>query len=69
MTLSRDGYRLRDAIASAGYEVTPDELEGALLEAHDRIGGGVCRRCGCGDENTELRYGVCFKCMMQEPEL
>ncbi len=65
MTLSQDGYRLREAIAEAGFEITPDELDGALLEAHERIGGGVCRFCGEGDEDTELRYGMCFKCLMQ----
>jgi hypothetical protein len=66
--LSKDGYKLRELIASAGYEVTPDELDLALIEAHERISGGKCKRCGKGDENTELRFGVCFECMMKEPE-
>lgn len=66
--LSKKGFELRQLIAGGGYEVTPDELEQALLEAHDRISGGPCRRCGKGDENTELRFGVCFKCMMAEPD-
>ena len=65
----KDGYKLRDAIAGAGFEVTPEELDEALMEAHERISGGVCRRCGKGDENTELRYGVCFECMMKEPDI
>lgn len=66
--LSKDGYRLRELIAEGGFEVTPNELDAALVEAHERISGGVCKRCGEGDENTELRFGVCFKCMMKEPE-
>jgi len=66
MTLSKEGYKLREAIAEAGFEITPDELDEALLEAHERIGGGVCRFCGEGDENTELRYGMCYKCFISE---
>ena len=61
MALSRDGYRLREVIAEAGFEVTPDELDEALMETHERI-GGQCRFCGKGDEDTELRYGMCFEC-------
>jgi hypothetical protein len=68
MALSKKGYQLRNAIAGAGYEVTPEELDEALVEAHERIGGGVCCRCGKGDADTELRFGVCFKCCMAEPE-
>ena len=64
MALSKDGYKLRELLSEGGFEVTPDELDGALLEAHERIGGGKCRFCGLGDENTELRYGMCFKCFM-----
>ena len=59
---------LRQIIAQAGFEVTPEELDIALLEAHQRISGGKCKRCGKGDKNTELRFGVCFKCMMKEPD-
>lgn len=66
MTLSKDGYRLRNMIAEAGFEVTPDELDDALMKAHERISGGVCHFCGKGDENTELRYGMCFKCFMKD---
>ena len=62
MALSRDGHRLREVIAEAGFEVTPDELDEALMEAHERISGGQCRFCGKGDEDTELRYGMCFEC-------
>lgn len=62
MTLSKDGYKLREAIAGGGFEVTPDELDEALIDAHERISGGKCRFCGKGDEDTELRYGMCFKC-------
>ena len=43
MALSKDGYKLREAIAEAGFEVTPDELDDALMEAHERISGGECR--------------------------
>lgn len=64
--LSIDGYKLRNLIASGGYEVTPDELEIALLEAHHRISGGKCRFCGEGDEDTELRFGMCFKCFIKD---
>lgn len=60
--LSKNGYSLRNVLAEAGFEVTPDELDEALLEAHERINGGKCRFCGQGDENIELRYGMCFKC-------
>ncbi len=66
MALSKDGYRLREAIAEAGFEITPDELDDALNEAHERISGGVCKFCGEGDENTELRYGMCFKCFIKD---
>lgn len=66
--LSKDGFRLRELISGAGFEITPDELELGLIEAHERIGGGKCKRCGQGDGNTELRYGVCFECAMKEPE-
>jgi hypothetical protein len=41
--LTPDGHKLRQAIAEAGFEVTPDELEGALIEAEERISGGACR--------------------------
>lgn len=69
MALSKDGFRLREAIAEAGFEITPDELNEALEDAHERIGGGVCRFCNEGDEDTELRYGMCFKCFMKpQPE-
>ena len=34
MSLSPDGFKLREAIAEAGFEVTPDELDDALIEAH-----------------------------------
>ena len=43
MALSKDGYRLRELIAEAGFEVTPDELDEALMDAHERISGGKCR--------------------------
>lgn len=66
--LTADGYKLRDMIAEAGFEVTPEELDLALTEAHERISGGKCERCGKGDEDTELRFGVCFECMMKEPD-
>ena len=69
MGLSKDGYKLRNAIAEAGIEVTPDELDEALMEAHERIGGGVCEFCGEGDEDTELRFGMCFKCFSKGTEL
>ncbi len=62
MTLSKNGYRLRELLAESGFEVTPDELDEALMEAHERISGGKCRFYGKGNENTELRYGMCFKC-------
>lgn len=68
MSLSKDGYRLRELISEGGFEVTPDELDMALIEAHERTGGGQCTWCGKGDENTELRWGVCFSCMMEEPD-
>lgn len=68
MTLSPPGYRLREVLSESGFEVTPDELDEALLEAHERISGGECRFCGKGDENTELRYGMCFKCFTKESE-
>lgn len=67
MPLSQDGYKLREAIAEAGFEVTPDELDEALMEAHGRVSGGVCKFCGEGNEDTELRYGMCFKCFSQSP--
>ncbi len=66
MALSKDGYRLREAIAEAGFEITPDELDEALMDAHERISGGVFRFCGEGDEDTELRYGMCFKCFSKD---
>ena len=68
MALSKDGYKLRNAIAEAGFEVTPQELDDALMEAHERISGGVCRFCGKGNEDTELRYGMCFDCLMEVEE-
>ncbi len=68
MVLSKDGYRLREALAEAGIEVTPNELNESLMEAHQRIGGGVCKFCGKGDEDTELRYGMCFKCFTKAGE-
>ena len=46
----------------AGFVVTPKELDDALMDAHERISSGVCRFCG---KDTELRYGMCFKCSMQ----
>ena len=66
MALTKDGYRLRELISEGGFEVTPDELDLALTEAHERISGGRCNRCGKGDRNTELRFGVCFECMMAD---
>ena len=69
MALSKDGYRLRELIAEGGFEVTPDELDISLQEAHERVGGGRCDRCGKGNEDTELHWGVCFKCMMAEPDV
>lgn len=60
MTLSPDGYKLRNAIAEGGFEVTPDELDDALLEAHERIGGGPCVKCG---KMKETRFGWCFQCL------
>jgi hypothetical protein len=66
--LTPDGHKLRQAIAEAGFEVTPDELEGALIEAEERISGGACRFCGEGDSGTELRYGMCFKCFSKGGE-
>lgn len=68
MALSQDGYKLRNAIAEAGFEVIPQELDDALMDAHERISGGVCRFCGKGDEDTELRYGMCFKCFMKDKD-
>ena len=32
---------------------------------NDVVGGGPCRFCGIGDENTELRFGMCFKCFSE----
>ncbi len=58
--LSKNGYALRNAIAEAGIEITPDELNDALEEAQKRIGGGHCRFCG---EEAEPRYGGCFDCV------
>ena len=52
MALSKDGYKLRDAMAEAGFEVTPHGLDEALMEAHERIGSGKCCFCGEGNENT-----------------
>ncbi len=66
--LSAQGYRLREVMAEAGFEVTPDELDTALLEAHERISGGPCKFCGIGDEDTELRYGMCFTCFMKDDD-
>lgn len=63
--LSAQGFELRNALAESGFEITPDELDDALNEAHERIGGGVCRFCNEGDEDTELRYGMCFKCFIK----
>ena len=60
--LSKEGYRLRELIAESGFEVTPNELNMALLEAHERISGGLCDFYGKGGEDTELRFGMCFKC-------
>lgn len=64
MSLSKDGYKLRESLSEAGFEVTPDELDEAFEEAHERISGGVCRFCGKGNEDTELRYGMCFQCFI-----
>ena len=64
--LSKKGYQLRNAIAEAGFEVTPAELDEALMEAHERISGGPCRFCGKGDDNTELRFGMCFDCFKKD---
>ena len=61
--LNEKGLQLRNAIAEAGYEVTPDELEVSLIEAEKRIGGGVCRFCG---KEGELRHGMCFDCFMRD---
>lgn len=61
MTLSTDGFSLRTAIAEAGIELTPDELEDGLIEAEQRIGHGECNFCG---EVAELRYGGCFECVI-----
>ena len=63
--LSQNGYILREAIAETGFEITPDELDDALMEAHERISGGKCQFCNEGDEDTELRYGMCFICFMK----
>ena len=62
--LGSDAYKLRNSIAEAGKEVTPDELHEALAEARVRIGHGTCRFCGAEEE--ELRYGMCFSCFVKD---
>jgi hypothetical protein len=61
--LSKDGYRLRESIAEAGVEITPDELADGIDDAINRISGGPCSVCG---ETKECRYGMCFDCCFQE---
>lgn len=60
--LSPDGYKLRAAIAGAGFEITPGELADGLDAAHERCGGpwDACRVCG--DTEEDLRWGVCWPC-------
>lgn len=60
-TLSRDGQKLRERIAEAGIELTPDELATGLAEAFARGGYGPCVNCG---QEEELRLGWCFDCVM-----
>ena len=60
--LSRMGQKLRESIAEAGFEVTPNELVEGIEEAAQRIGYGRCSLCRC--DNMELRYGMCFGCAM-----
>jgi hypothetical protein len=60
--LGPDSYKLRNIIAEGGFEITPDELHDALAEARVRIGYGTCKFCR--SKNKELRYGMCFKCLM-----
>ncbi|MCK5604364.1 hypothetical protein KAR91_20915 [Candidatus Pacearchaeota archaeon] len=63
MTLSAKGFKLRESIAEAGIELTPDELDEGLLEAHQRIRGGPCSVCG---RDLETRFGICFLCFNEK---
>lgn len=72
--LTKQGYELRERIAEAGFEITPDELADSLEEANERIRpgpDGCCVKCGNthrtrGPHNGEpldFRFGLCDECV------
>lgn len=64
--LSKRGYRMRQAIAEAGVETTPQELADAVDEARERVRpgpDGVCVKCGREPGyGVDFRYGLCDFC-------
>ena len=64
--LTAAGYRLRNAIAEAGVELTPQELADGLAEAAERIQpgpDGTCRICHHdGSDGRDFRFGICDVC-------
>ncbi len=74
--LTREGLRLRESIAEAGIEITPDELANGLEEAHKRIrpgSDGTCTNChrthGRDGSPLNFHFGVCDECAFcSEPE-
>ena len=69
MTLSREGFELRNSLAEAGVETTPDQLEAGLEEAIERIHpgpDGTCVKCHRSKREDgsllDFRYGWCDDC-------
>lgn len=69
MTLSKDGFALRNGLAKGGIELTPDQLEDGICEADERIQPGpfgVCVVCHRSERNDgsglDFRYGMCYEC-------
>lgn len=69
--LSQEGFRFREALAEAGFEVTPDQLAGGVIEADKTIRPGPDGRCvNCGNRHRkddpsislDFRCGLCDEC-------
>ena len=54
-------YDLRQRLAQQGVELTPAQLAQAADGALNRVSYGECRCCG---RMAELRYRMCFDCVM-----
>lgn len=75
MTLSQVGFALRNKLAEAGIEVTPDHLEASIDEADERIQSGpdgTCLKCRRREREDgsplDFRYGWCSDCGIYEQQ-